>query len=143
MTQGNAMADVPLIEPGLSSAYRHGWQRLWKNFFDLFLVVIIMLAIAVPISLILGFVVYSFVEEYWAQQVIGYAFNFVIYGPLGFGWAYMTLRSARSEKIEISHLFEGFRRYGQSVLAYFLMTVFASIPLIISVVFVFLYCHSE
>jgi uncharacterized membrane protein len=133
MTQDNAMTDVPLIEPGLSSAYRHGWQRLWKNFFDLLLGFILTLAIIVPISLILVLVIFAFfIDTYWVQQLINYAFNILIYGPLGFGWAYMTLRAARGEKIEISHLFEGFRRYGQSVLAYLLLTIFTSAPTIIA-----------
>jgi uncharacterized membrane protein len=44
----------------------------------------------------------------------------------------MTLRAARGEKIEISHLFDGFRRYGQSVLAYLLLTIFTSAPTIIA-----------
>jgi uncharacterized membrane protein len=134
MTEGNVAADIPRIEPGVSFSYRHGWQRLWKSFFDLFLGLILLLAVVLPISLVLAFVIFQFIEDYWTQQVINYAFNFLVYGPLGFGWAYMTLRAVRSEKIEINHLFQAFHRYGQSVLAYLLITVFTSAPLIIAVV---------
>lgn len=132
MTEGGIAADYPLISPGVGESYRHGWHQLWKNFLELFLGLIIMLAIIIPVSLILGLAVYPFVEDHWAQEVINHAFYLFIVGPLEFGWAYMTLRAARSEKIEISHLFQAFRRYGKSVLGYLLMTLFPSVSFITS-----------
>jgi hypothetical protein len=77
MTQDNIAVDVPPPAPGVSSAYGHGWNRLWKNFFDLFLGLILMLAIVIPIGLILVLVLFAFfIETYWAQQLINYAFKF-------------------------------------------------------------------
>ena len=134
MMDVEAAANFPTITPGVTESYRHGWQQLWKNFFELFLGLIIMLAIIIPISIVIVIILAIFVPDYWIQQLINYGLGFFIYGPIGFGWAYMTLRAVRNEKVEIQHLFQPFRRYGQAVLAYFLMYLIISIPFIISTV---------
>ena len=131
MTEGDVTAEYPLISPGVGECYRHGWHQLWRNFFELFLGLIIMLAIIIPISIVLVFILEIFIEDYWIQQVINFAVGIFLYGPIGFGWAYMTLRAVRNEKVEIHHLFQPFRRYGQAVLAYFLMYLMGVIPLLV------------
>ena len=140
MTEVEASANLPRISPGVIEAYRHGWRQLWKNFFELFLGLIIMLAIIIPISIVFVLILEAFVSDYWIQQAISFALGIFIYGPLGFGWAYMTLRAVRNEKVEIKHLFLPFRRYGHAVLTYFLMTLIISVPSIITtVILVYVY----
>jgi hypothetical protein len=128
MMEGEAGGSPVSLEPGVSSCYGHAWRHLWKYFLDLFLGLILLLAVTVPISFLISW----YVAGYWPNLAVSYAFNFLIYGPIGFGWAYMTLRAARDKKVEIQHLFEGFRCYGHAVLANILMTIIVSIPALIA-----------
>jgi hypothetical protein len=101
MIEGNIVESTISLKPGVFSSYGHAWRHLWKYFLDLLLGLIIVIAITVPLSFLISW----FVTGYWPNLAVSYAFSFLIAGPLGYGFAYMTLRAVRNEKVEIQHLF--------------------------------------
>lgn len=125
---GAAMSPV-IIEPGVGSSYSNGWTRLWKNFLELFLILIV--------SWVIGMIA-SIPEWVASQNPVSGLFTFLISvlvtGPISYGVYYAYLRAARGEKPEIQDMFAAFQNYWNAVLAGLLVGVIVVIGFVLLIV---------
>ncbi len=132
MSEEQVMQKSAAIVPGVGSSYGNGWRRLWPYFLELFLIGIVALVIGIP-SGIGG----------WAREamtgitllaVLGYAYNILIVGPVGYGVLFAYLRAARGDKLEIKDMFAAFRNYWNAVLASLLVSIIIGIGFILFII---------
>ena len=118
--------------PGVGSSYGNGWGKLWKYFLELFLIGIIGAIIGIPMGM-----------EGWARDavgtaailgVLGFIYNILVVGPTDYGVSFAYLKAARSDKLEISNMFEAFRNYWNAVLANVLVSAIVIIGLILLII---------
>lgn len=124
---GAALSAGVALVPGAGASFGRGWRTLRKDFADLFLAVIVYLALNIPVGVILGFIVYftaegAFIFEAesfpahlealsWEFQVSNGAFSIVYYLPLLFGLFFIFLAAVRGEKIRLGNIFAVFQNY--------------------------------
>ncbi|MBN2411101.1 hypothetical protein JXQ31_05360 [candidate division KSB1 bacterium] len=118
MTNENqsTVPDKPILLADVSSCYSHAWRQLWKNFFELFLIAMICLLIAVPTGIL------SVIEEEggivaFYALTMSILYSVIILNPVDYGVSFAFLKAARSEKIKIQDMFEVFQNYLHAVLA--------------------------
>jgi len=114
VTEGSTAA-APL--PDTISAYSHGWNKLWKPFWILLLMLIIIAAIGAVANFI---------------PFVGFLLGVFLAAPLNYGVSYAYLKAARGEPVDINIMFSVFQNYWNVFLAALLTTI------IISVGFIFL-----
>jgi len=116
----------------ISGSYGYGWQQMWKHFLYLFLIMVIVGIAQTP---------FSFVRDSDADltagmillQILAAAYWLLLFSVIKYGGDLLYLHAIRNEKIEISVLFDGFKKnYVNIILANLL--VFA----IVGIGFVFL-----
>ncbi len=117
--QGNVIRSSTVPEPGVFSAYGHAWNKMWKYFLELLLVAIVGFAIGVPAGI--GSWVAGFEPAASMLNLLGFVYSILIVSPVSFGIAYVYLKAARGEKVEIGDMFEPFKNYWNTVLAIILM----------------------
>jgi hypothetical protein len=126
---GAALSDKEMITPGVGAYFGRGWRTLRRNFADLFLAVIVFLALNIPVGVILGFIVYftaegAFIFETesfpvnlealsWEFQISNGVFSIVYYIPLLFGLFFICLAAVRGEKVRLGNIFAAFQNYSQ------------------------------
>jgi hypothetical protein len=124
---GAALSAGVALVPGIGASFGRGWRTLRKDFADLFLAVIIYLALNIPVGVILGIIFYftaegAFIFEAesfptnlealsWEFQVSNCAFSIVYYLPLLFGLLFIYLTAVRSEKLRLGNIFAAFQNY--------------------------------
>ena len=120
------------LAPGVGSAYGNGWRQLWKYFLELFLIGIIGLIIGIPTGM-----------GGWGQDAtaavgilsfLGLVYGILINGPIDYGVAFVYLKAARGDKLEIKDMFEAFRNYWNVVSASLLVSVIVVIGLVLLIV---------
>jgi uncharacterized membrane protein len=123
------------LKPGVTSSYANMWQALKRNFPQLLLVLMITIIwaatgniweLAEMPSPLMDFGVLGI--AYVAGSVILVSF------PLSYGVSFACLKAVRNEKLQLTDIFEGFRRYVDSVLSGLFVIVFVSIGLILLIV---------
>ncbi len=106
--------------------------KMWKYFLELFLIGIIGWVIGIPAGM-----------EGWAQDeisavtllgIIGFIYSILVVGPTDYGVSFAYLKAARSDKLEISNMFEAFRNYWNAILANILVGVIVVIGLILLII---------
>ena len=119
---------LPVITVG--SSYRNGWRQLWKNFLELFLILIVSFVISIPSG------VGRFDNGGGAAMlsVLAVVYGILIVGPVGYGVAFAYLKAARGDKIEIRDMFEAFRNYWNAVLASLLVDVIIGVGFVLLVI---------
>ncbi|EAR00352.1 hypothetical protein [Maribacter sp. HTCC2170] len=115
-----------------TGSYKYGWQQMWKYFLYFFLIMIIVGLIESPVSAIQNS------EDKKGALMILLHFLIAIYGMLllpvvKYGRDQLYLRGIRNEKVDISELFDGFKKNYLNIILANLLT-FA----IIGIGFVFL-----
>jgi uncharacterized membrane protein len=110
----NTLSSAP--PPGVKSPYNWAWKTLWPVFWMLLLILIIYGAISGAASSI---------------PVLGSVFVSV---PLAYGSAYVFLKAARHEKINIEDVFQGFKTYWNTIGAWILAYLIVLAGLILLVV---------
>ncbi len=134
IAEGQAEADTRRLTPGVISSYRNTWRQLCKYF----LLLILFLLVIEATYFLFSYIVYEFISGDLQLLAVSLAYYFLVSIPLGFAWAYVTLRATRKEKVGIKNLFEPFRYYHNMVLAAIIYTALVYIPSIIfSLVVVF------
>jgi len=114
-------AKVTLV-PGVGSSYGNGWNQIWKHFWELFLILIINWVI----SGVGGFVCSLIFLQIPFSVFVGF--------PLNYGVSYAYLRAARDEKLEVAHMFAGFKNYWNAVGAGLLVTIIVVVGFILLIV---------
>jgi uncharacterized membrane protein len=127
---GNISLGETVIKPGVRASYGNGWRKLWKNFLELFLILIISFVIGIPTGM-----------GGWAHggasaflTVIGIAYALLVSNPVTYGVYYAYLEAARGDKVEIKDMFAAFQNYWNAVLANLLVAVIVFIGLILIIV---------
>jgi hypothetical protein len=127
---GAALSPAGTLAPGVGSSFGHGWRTLRQRFADLFLAVIVYLALVIPVAVILGLIIYFatpgpfiwdtehvFAELSWQFHLANSVVNIVYYIPLSFGLFFVFLAAVRSEKIPLGDIFAAFKNYREVLLA--------------------------
>ena len=105
---------------------------MWKYFLELFLIGIIGFVIGIPMGM-----------EGWARDavgtatilgVLGFIYDILVIGPTDYGVSFAYLKAARSDKLEISNMFEAFRNYWNAVLANILVSAIVIIGFILLII---------
>ena len=79
--------------------------------------------IVVPTFLVY-FIIVGVIEYLGEQAPILNVLTIIVSGPIGLGISIFSLNIARNKDAKIEQLFEGFRNFGTSILAYVLMVLF-------------------
>ncbi len=124
---GAPLAAVTL-EPGVESTYSHGWRQLWKNFLELFLILIITFVISLPFNIVQWVTSSGF--------IFGFEFLYGIFiaGPIGYGMSFAYLKAARAEKVEVADMFAAFKNYWNAVLASLLTGIIIFIGFVVFII---------
>lgn len=124
--------EVDIPEPGVGEAYGHAFRQLWPNFLMLFIVGIIGFLLGIPgwVMSGAGDIGSSLLQnaDDGAVVVIGgglatiayfssFLFGILVTNPVNYGAKYCYLRAARSERIDIQHVFAAFNNYLSAVVA--------------------------
>ncbi len=106
----------------ISGSYRYGWQQMWKYFLYLFLVTIIVAFAGAPVSIFKDSesVITSGMI---ALQILLAAYWLLLMPVIDYGADLMCLRGMRNEKINISEMFDGFKKNYLNIILAHLLTV--------------------
>ena len=109
-------------EATISGSYGYGWQQMWKQFLYLFLVLVIVGIAESPASIVRD-------SETFASagmillQILATAYWLLFFSVIKYGGDLMVLRAMRNEKIEISEMFDGFKKNYVNIILANLLTV--------------------
>jgi hypothetical protein len=122
------------LNPTVDSAFSHGWNRTWKNFFELFLALIILFATATPIMV--SSVVFG---QYYYYEGNALGFFLVLYAylvmvPMRYGMANIYLQAARGTKCSASGFGTAFSNYLHVILSALIMQVLVMFGLVFFIV---------
>ncbi len=116
----------------ISGSYKYGWQQMWKYFLYLFIITIVVGLLEAPVS--------ALQDSEWENtpgiilvQVLIAAYGLLFLPVVKYGGDLLYLRAIRNEKVDISELFDGFKKNYLNIILANLLT-FA----IIGIGFVFL-----
>jgi hypothetical protein len=119
-------------QPTVSGSYRYGWQQLWKYFLYFFLIMVIVGLFESPVS-----VVQDSEDDNGGFRVLLHifvaAYSLLFLPVIKYGGDLLYLRGIRNGKVDISELFDGFKKNYLNIVLANLLT-FA----IIGIGFVFL-----
>src|SRR3989338_7025241 len=91
----------------VGECYGNGWRQLWKNFAMLLLIFVVTTGVSIPQII----------------PILGFLYGILVVWPLTYGSLFVWLKAARGDEIKVGDLFEGFRNYGNALLAVFLTTL--------------------
>ncbi len=109
-------------EATVSGSYRYGWQQMWKYFLYLFLVLIIVGIAESPASIArdsdgdmsAGLIL---------LQILATLYWLLFFSVIKYGGDLMYLRAIRNEKVDISEMFDGFKKNYVNIILANLLTV--------------------
>lgn len=102
-------------------SYGYGWQQMWKYFLYFFLIGVIVAFAGAPVSMIHDSEVVKTPGLIYLQIIVA-AYWLLLMPIINFGADLMYLRGIRNEKINISEMFDGFKKnYLNIILANLLM----------------------
>jgi hypothetical protein len=126
---GAALSEKGVTTPGVGSLFGRGGRTFRRNFTDLFLAVIVYLALNIPVGIVLGLIVrftagnvlifeaesfpLNFNALSWEFQISNGIFSIVYSVPLLFGLFLIFLAAVRGEKVRLGNIFAAFRNYRQ------------------------------
>jgi len=104
-----ASKKAPALLPGVISAYKYGWNKLWPNFGILLLIVIVTYAVSAGTSLIINLIVHR--SPYFSYL------SLFISLPLSYGLAFCFLKASREGDVKFEEMFTGFKYYWNTIAA--------------------------
>jgi len=129
--------EVPL--PGVLAAYGYGGRVMWRVFWPMIGIYIVMFLMGLPL-----YVVNIFIEEIFAitnnmpnvalilAGVMTFAYMFGVQYPVGMGLYWVYLQAARGERVGVGHMFAVFQRnYKQTILLFFMLFILTACLLVI------------
>jgi uncharacterized membrane protein len=113
---------APPLSPGVLSAYKYGWRKLWPSFWILLLIGIVGQVLTAAIELPLSFV------PFLPLLAI------LVTVPLSTGIAYCYLQAAECGSVKFETMFSGFKQYWNSIGAMLLYSLIITGGLILLIV---------
>ncbi|MCP4974986.1 MAG: hypothetical protein GY931_02380 [Maribacter sp.] len=93
----------------ISGSYKYGWQQMWKYFLYLFIITIVVGLLEAPVSAIQ--------DSEWENtpgiillQLLIAAYGLLFLPVVKYGGDLLYLRGIRNEKVDVSELFDGFKK---------------------------------
>ncbi len=93
----------------ISGSYKYGWQQMWKYFLYLFIITIVVGLLEAPVSAIQ--------DSEWENtpgiillQLLIAAYGLLFLPVVKYGGDLLYLRGIRNEKVDVSVLFDGFKK---------------------------------
>jgi uncharacterized membrane protein len=131
--QDNSALDNNEYPPEVGACYSHGLKKLSKHFIDFLLIFIIMIAFGIPTFIV------SWVQGWgeplnFAWAFFGYAYSFLITGPLEYGVSFAYLKAARGEKPDVKDLTKVLENYWNIILANLLCGIIIFIGFILFII---------
>jgi hypothetical protein len=131
--------------PSIVSSYRNAWQKVWKYFLELLLILIIAFLLSLPelglymdgikdfVSKVvsINLILISF-EGFGAYIIFAIAYSILFSDPLEYGVQYAFLKVSRNEPIQVKDMFYFTKNYWN--------TVFANLLTSIIIIVGFLFC---
>jgi len=120
--------------PYSGSCYGHGWRQMWKYFFELLLVLIVLFLVSIPSW---GF---SIAEKIEAHPGLFFIFLFslayvvLVERPMEYGASFVFLKAARGDRLEVKDMFDVFKNYGNAILAHLLSGLIIGIGFVLLIV---------
>ncbi len=102
--------------PGVISSYKNGWNRLWKNFLELFLIWLITFGVGL------------------FNNIIPVLMNVFVEMPIQYGASFAYLKAARGDSLQVKDMFDVFRNYLNAVLAGFLVMIITLIGFVLLII---------
>ena len=110
------------LYPRTGSVYSHGWRILWKDFISLFLVGLIIMAATIPFAITGNL---EHIDDHFGilaialvmAQIFTIAYSLFVVSPLSYGSNLVYLKAVRSQKWEVTEVFDAFKNYLNVVLA--------------------------
>lgn len=96
-------------EATISGSYGYGWQQMWKQFLYLFLVLVIVGVAESPATIVRDSQTFDS-PGMILLQILATAYWLLFFSVIKYGGDLMVLRAMRNEKIEISEMFDGFKK---------------------------------
>jgi uncharacterized membrane protein len=129
---GAALSEKGVTTPGVGSLFGRGGRTFRRNFTDLFLAVVVYLALNIPVGIVFSLIVHltagsvlifeaesfplNFNALSWEFQITNGVFSIVYSIPLMFGLFFIFLTAVRREKVRLGNIFAGFKNYSQVLL---------------------------
>lgn len=101
--------------PKLDSAFRHGWTTMLKSFLELFLVLLILIAVTIPFWPISAFE--ENIPAVVMLQIFAMVYGLMVAAPFEYGAKYMYVKAVRGEKLVMKDILKPFDDYLNVILA--------------------------
>lgn len=111
------------LKPTVDSCFSNGWNQTWKNFFELLLVVLIVIASTMP-TWMFGYWMsdrYIYPAPFYGMFIFFY--SIMIIGPVKYGSKYVHLQAAKGDKCDVSGFSEAFKNYLNVIFASLLVNM--------------------
>lgn len=113
--------------PTVSSCYSHSWESMKRKFPELLLTVLLVIAINIPVAIIMSLFENAGPFGIAITAMLGIGYGVFIAGPLDYGVAWVFLRAARGEHVEIKNIFDPFNNYANVIIAAILTSIMIGI----------------
>ena len=128
--------NIESVDTSLTYCLRNGWQKLWKYFLEMLLILIILFLLSLPEfglyidslkDIVSNFISINLilinVKGFGAYIVFAIAYTILFSDPMEYGVQYAFLKVARNEKVEVKDMFFFTKNFWNTVFAYFLTDV--------------------
>ena len=135
------------VDPSLAYCLRNGWQKLWKYFLEMLLILIISFILSLPevglyvdslkdiVSNVISInLILVNVKGFGAYVVFALAYTILFSNPVKYGVQYAFLKVARNEKVEVKDMFFFSKNYWNTVFAYLLTDIIVAVGCIFCIV---------
>ncbi len=122
------------LKPTVDSVFSHGWNRTWKNFFELFLALIVLFATATPIMISSAVFGHYYYYEGPALGFFFFLYGYLILVPMRYGMANIYLQAARGARCCASGFGAAFSNYLHVILSALITQVLVTVGLLFLIV---------
>ncbi|MFC1948077.1 hypothetical protein ACFLXY_09190 [Chloroflexota bacterium] len=131
--QDNTGQDNNEYPPEAGACYSHGLKKLSKHLIDFLLIFIVMIVFGIPTYII------SWVQGFgdpvnFAWAFFGWAYGFLVTGPLEYGVSFAYLKAVRGEKPEVKDLSKILENYWNIIIATVLCGIIVFIGFILFII---------
>ncbi|MBU8922214.1 MAG: hypothetical protein KOO63_10395 [Bacteroidales bacterium] len=122
------------LKPTVDSVFSNGWNRTWKNFFELLLALIVLFAAATPM-MISGFVFGQY--YYYEGSTLGFflfIYGYLVLVPMRYGMANIYLQAARGTRCSASGFGAAFSSYLHVILSALITQVLVTVGVIFFII---------
>ena len=107
--------------PEVGACYSHAWRQMLKAFFELLLITIIAVLLALPLAGLQAADSEGFAPLLYLVFMFSLTYLILLFRPLQYGMAYASLKAARGETVAVADMFAFIPHYPNAVLAHLLV----------------------